>query len=294
VNLKIIENRKKFFLISACVILLGVAVILINRFAGRGFFNLDVEFSGGLSMNVDIGQDFNNDDIAAIITEIVPGETAPQIQKIGGANQVAIKIRQVDDATIKALITAISEAYDIGESVFEISDISATVSKEMQINAIKAVAIACVLMLIYISVRFRGLTTGGAAILTVLHDALFTVACYGVLRIPINNSFIAVILTILGYAINNNIVVLDRVRENKKLLRREALGDIIDKSVNQSLRRCLFTTITTLLTITVLFIIGVPSIKEFSLPIILGLLCGTYSSVCFSGSLLYCLSEKTL
>lgn len=291
--MKIIENRRKFFLGSALVITIGLIVILVNGITGRGFFNLDVEFSGGLSMNIDLGQDFNNDDITEIIIDVT-NQTAPQLQRIQNTNQVAIKIRSVDAETRIALVDAISEKYGIDESNFDISDISATVSGEMQKNAIKAIAIACVLMLLYVSIRFKGITTGTSAILTILHDALFTAVCYGVLRIPINNSFIAVILTIIGYAINNNIVVLDRIRENKKIIRRIPFGDLIDKSINQSLRRCLFTSATTLLTITTLYLLGVPSIKEFSLPIILGLLCGTYSSICFSGSLLYCLTEKKI
>ncbi|KAI4453206.1 single-stranded-dna-specific exonuclease recj [Holotrichia oblita] len=223
--MKIIENRKKFFLGSALVMLLGLVIILFNGFTGRGFFNLDVEFSGGLSMNIDIGQDFNNDDISQIITEITE-QAAPQLQRIQGTDQVAIKIRSVDAETRIALVNAISEKYAIDESSFDISDISATVSGEMQKNAIKAIAVACVLMLLYVSVRFKGITMGGSAILTIVHDALFTVVCYGVLRIPINNSFIAVILTIIGYAVNNNIVVLDRIRENKKILRRMPFGDV--------------------------------------------------------------------
>lgn len=291
--MKIIENRRKFFIISALVIIVGFIVILINGITGRGFFNLDVQFSGGLSMNIDIAQEFSNDDIAQIITEVT-GQTSPQVQRVQNSFQAAIKLRSVDTETRIALVNAISEKYGIDEGNFEISDISATVSNEMQKNAVKAVSIACLLMLLYVSFRFKGITVGAAAIFTILHDSLFTIACYGILRIPINNSFIAVILTIIGYAINNNIVVLDRIRENKKTIRRMPFGDLIDKSVNQSLRRCLFTSITTLLTITTLYILGVPSIKEFSLPIILGLLCGTYSSICFSGSLLYCMTEKKI
>ncbi|MDR1687976.1 MAG: protein translocase subunit SecF [Clostridiales bacterium] len=291
--MKIIENRRKFFIGSLLVLLIGLAVILFNGFSGRGFFNLDVEFSGGLSMNVDLGQDFNNDDIAAIITEVT-GQNAPQVQRVQNTNQVAIKILSVDAETRTALVTAISEKYAITADSFEIADISATVSGEMQKTAVYAILISFGLMLVYVSFRFKAITTGASAVITIIHDALFTVVCYGVLRIPLNNSFIAVILTIIGYAINNNIVVLDRIRENKKLIKRTDFGELVDKSINQSLRRCLFTIITTLLTITTLYILGVPTIKEFSLPIILGLICGTYSSICFTGSTLYCMTEKTI
>ena len=210
-------------------------------------------------------------------------------RSVQGTNQAAVKILSLSSPERAELMDAISSEYGISEDNFNVSDISATISGEMQRSALTAVGVACVAMLIYISIRFRNVKTGTSAIIAILHDTLFVVCCYAVLRIPLNYSFIAVVLTIMGYAINNNIIVFDRIRENRKLNRRAAIGEVIDKSVNQSLRRCLFTTLTTLLTITCLYILGVQSIKQFALPIILGLLCGTYTSVCNAGSILYVL-----
>ena len=286
--MKIIDNRKKIYILSAVLLLAGLTAILIQGLSGNGYFNLGVEFSGGMSININFEREFDNNELSELITEIT-GETA-QVQRMG-ATQASIKILSLEPEVRIELIDTICEKYGITEANIEISDISATVSGEMQQAAMRAIATASLLMLIYISARFRGVKTGLAAVITVLHDALFVVCCYGVLRIPLNNSFIAVILTIIGYAINNNIVVFDRIRENRGILRRDSFGAIVDKSVNQSFKRCICTTTTTLITITTLYFLGVPTIKEFSLPIILGLLCGAYSSICFSGSMLYTLTK---
>ncbi|GHU60330.1 protein-export membrane protein SecF [Clostridia bacterium] len=289
--MKIVERRKITYAICAGLYLLAIIIMIINGLAGRGFFVLDVEFSGGLAINVDIGKDFNNDDLSKIITDVT-GQTSPQIQKIQNTTQAAIKIKSLDTEKRKELVKAISDKYSVDESSFEIADISATVSGEMKKNAVVAVVVSCVLMLVYISLRFRNTKTGLATIITLLYDALFAVLCYSVFRIPLNNSFIAVILTIIGYAVNDNIVIFDRLRENKKLHPRLELGELINKSINQSLRRCIFTAGTTMLTIVILCIIGVPSMKEFSFPLFLGLLCGLFTSIFLSNALFYSMSQK--
>ena len=289
--LKITENRKKFFTISGALLAVGICVIIINGARGAGMFNYDVEFSGGLSMQIDLESEFDSNEVARIVTEVT-SQPSPQVQKITGTNRVALKIRSIDQDERIALIEAICERYGISEGNFLISDISASVSGEMQSSALKAIAIACIALLIYVSVRFRNIKTGASCVAAVLHDSLITICCYAVLRIPLNYSFIAVLLTIMGYAINNNIIVFDRVRENRKADKRADIGETIDRSVNQSLVRCVFTTLTTLFTVTCLYILGVPSVKEFALPIMLGLLCGTYTSICNSGSILYVLETK--
>ena len=291
IELKIVENRKKFFIASACALTLGLLVILLNGALGNGMFNYDVEFSGGLSIMVDLGQDYDTGDIERIVNDTT-GQAAPQVQRIQGLNQVSVRLRQVTPEQRAALINAIRDKYGIPEDNFMISDISATVSGEMQRSAGLAILIACLAMLAYISIRFRNLKSGSGVVIAILHDALFVIGCYAVLRIPLNYSFIAVLLTVMGYAINNNIIIYDRVRENRKLNKRGEVGELIDKSVNQSLTRCAYTTLTTLIMIVALYIIGVQTIKQFSLPIILGLLCGTYTSVCNAGSFLYVLETK--
>lgn len=288
--MKIIANRKKTMLLSLMVILVGAAFIIVNAVNGRGAFNYDVEFSGGTSMQIDIGQEFDNGDIIQIITDTT-GQASPQVQRILGTTQVAIKILSVDQETRVALMDAISEKYGLDDTSFlSTADVSATISSEMQKTAVMAIAMACAAMLIYVSLRFRDLKTGGSAILALVHDVLIVVAFYGILRIPLNYSFIAVVLTILGYSINATIIVFDRMRENKRLNSRQSYEELIDKSINQTLRRSIFTSLTTLLTITCVYILGVPSIKTFSLPIIIGIVAGTYSSVFLAGSFWYILS----
>ena len=147
-------------------------------------------------------------------------------------------------------------------------------------------------MLLYISIRFRDLRAGGSAIIALLHDVLVVLAAYAVFRIPVNNTFIAVLLTILGYSINSTIVIFDRVRENKPYYTAEQTAEKIDKSIGQTLNRSINTSLTTLFTVGAIYVLGVPSIKEFALPMMVGIIAGAYSSICISGSVWYVLMPK--
>ena len=290
--MKIVENRKKFFALSILVILAGIVTMVMNMNAGKGALNWDVEFTGGTSINVNIGQEFENDDIASIITEKT-GQKSPQIQKIVGSQEVAIKIQSVDGETRTAITNALREKYDLGDEVeFEVGDVSGTVSGEMQQAAIKAIMVACFAMLVYISIRFKDLRAGLSAIIALLHDILIVLGAYAILRIPINYAFIAVLLTILGYSINSTIVIFDRIRENAPKFRKYQTVEKIDKSVSQTLARSINTSITTLLTIGAIYLLGVQSIKDFSLPMIVGICAGAYSSIFISGSVWYLLLPK--
>lgn len=291
--MKVIANRKKYFATSLAVAIIGIAFMIFNTTAGNGFLNFDVEFTGGTSMQFDIGQPFNNDDIAAIITEKT-GQTSPQIQKILGKDQVSVKMKSVNEATRTEIIAAIAEKYNRtpDEIKLDISDVSATVSKEMGQAAVLAVVVACVAMLIYVSIRFRNITTGGSAILALVHDTIIVLCAYSILRIPINYSFIAAILTVLGYSINATIVIFDRMRENAKTTKNIDNAELVDRSVSQTLTRSIYTSLTTLFTISALYIVGVQSVKEFALPIIIGIIAGTYSSVFLSGSMWYTFNTK--
>ncbi|MDR1664849.1 MAG: protein translocase subunit SecD [Clostridiales bacterium] len=286
-----IENRKKFFIFSGAVIALGILFVVINGARGQGVFNLDVEFSGGTSFTVDIGQPFENDDIAAIIGEVT-GQTAPQVQKVTNSNQVMIKIRSIDAETRMALMDKIVEKYGIGRDAFTYSDVSATVSADMQRAAVLAMLVSMLCMLVYVTWRFKDIRMGASAIFALMHDALVVVSAYAIFRIPLNYSFIAVVLTIIGYSINATIIIFDRIRENRVTLRREPAANLVNVSVTQTLRRSIYTSVTTLLAILCLYFMGVPSIKEFTLPLIIGLLFGAYSSVCLAGSFWFTLGKK--
>lgn len=288
--MKIIENRKIFFAVSVVLICIGFAAMAFNANAGRGALNWDVEFTGGTSMELDMGGAFENDTLEDIVREVT-GQTSPQIQQVIGTNSVGIKLQSIDSEMRVALMDAVTKAYPDAE-LTEANDISGTVSGEMQQAAIKATLIACVAMLLYISLRFRDFRAGGSAIIALIHDVLIVLAAYALLRIPVNQSFIAVLLTILGYSVNSTIVIFDRIRENKSAFQTGHAAEKINKSVSQTLARSINTSLTTLFTIGAIYILGVQSIKEFSLPLIVGIIAGAYSSICISGSVWYTFLPK--
>ncbi len=288
--MKIIENRKIFFAVSVVLICIGLAAMAFNANAGRGALNWDVEFTGGTSMELDMGAEFENDTLEDIVREVT-GQTSPQIQQVIGTNSVGIKLQSIDSEMRVALMDAVTKEYPDAE-LTEANDISGTVSGEMQQAAIKATLIACVAMLLYISLRFKDFRAGGSAIIALIHDVLIVLAAYAVLRIPVNQSFIAVLLTILGYSVNSTIVIFDRIRENKSAFQTGHAAEKINKSVSQTLARSINTSLTTLFTIGAIYILGVQSIKEFSLPLIVGIVAGAYSSICISGSVWYTFLPK--
>lgn len=289
--MKIVENRKKFFAASLIVIIIGFAAMIFNAQAGRGAFQYDVEFTGGTSFDLDLGQDYEQEDLQKIITDVT-GQDSPQIQRVIGTNEVTVKIQSIDSATRETLTNAILEAYP-NAVMGEVNDVSGTVSHEMQTAAIKATLIAAVAMLLYISLRFHDFRAGGSAIIALLHDVLIVLTAYAVFRIPVNNTFIVVLLTILGYSINATIVIFDRIRENKSAFHANQTAEKINKSISQTLARSINTSLTTFFTVGAIYVLGVPALKEFALPMMIGILAGAYSSVCISGSIWYVLLPKS-
>lgn len=272
------------------IILIGCVTMTVNQKAGKGALNWDVEFTGGTSMEIDLGEIYEAEELEAIIAEVTE-QAVPQIQQVIGTNAVEIKLQHIDGLTRTKLMNALREKYPSAE-LKEVNDISGTISSEMQQAAIKATAIAGMAMLLYISIRFRDLKAGGSAIIALIHDVLVVLAAYAVFRIPVNNTFIAVLLTILGYSINSTIVIFDRVRENKEKYSPAEAAEKIDKSISQTLARSINTSLTTLFTVGAIYVLGVPSIKEFALPMMVGIIAGAYSSICISGSVWYTLLPK--
>lgn len=289
--MKIVENRKKFFAASLIVIIIGFAAMIFNAQAGRGAFQYDVEFTGGTSFDLDLGQDYEQEDLQKLITDVT-GQDSPQVQQVIGTNEVTVKIQSIDSATRETLTNAILEAYP-NAVMGEVNDVSGTVSHEMQTAAIKATLIAAVAMLLYISLRFHDFRAGGSAIIALLHDVLIVLTAYAVFRIPVNNTFIVVLLTILGYSINATIVIFDRIRENKSAFHANQTAEKINKSISQTLARSINTSLTTFFTVGAIYVLGVPALKEFALPMMIGILAGAYSSVCISGSIWYVLLPKS-
>lgn len=288
--MNIIKNKKIYFIISIAIILIGVGFMIYNYSQDNGLFNYDIQFVGGTSFEANLGGDFENSEVETLVLEVI-GENG-QVQKVGSDGQtVSIKTKALEDDKITELKNKLCEKYNIDASSISSNTVGATISGEMQQNAVMAVLVSCIAMLIYVSLRFRDLKIGASCIIALLHDALVVLTCYAVFRIPLNNSFIAAILTVLGYSINASIVIFDRLRENRRRYGSRNGDDIMNKSILQSMRRSLYTSLTTFFTIASLYIFGVQSVKEFALPIVVGIICGTYSSVFLVGSL-WCIFDS--
>lgn len=285
--MQIVKNRFKFMIISLLILVIGFGIMFSNSSKGLGLFNYDIQFTGGTSIEVNINNDFKNEDIHSLLDDNIDLDSI-QIQKIGDGTSLVIKTRSLTQEERILATDLLKEKYGIDDDDFSILDISATISEEMRSNSITSVLISCIAMLIYISIRFKDIAIGGSAILALLHDALVILAFYGVFRVPLNEVFIAAILTVIGYSINATIVIFDRIRENKIKHKADKTNqEIIDLSISQSLRRSIFTSLTTFFTVISLYIFGVESVKVFALPIAMGIVCGTYSSICLAGSILY-------
>lgn len=275
--LKFVERSKIFYIISAVIILIGIIAFIIN-----GGFAQSVDFAGGLTMYVDMGKEVDLDEVAKVVQDNTPDIVTPTVQRSDG-NQIVIKTVTLEKAEIDTMQNALLEKYGLEpEAVLQIDNVSPTVGGELRAQALKATLIAALLMLVYITIRFE-FKTGLSAIICLLHDVLIMLSVYAIFRIPVDTNFIAAILTIIGYSINNTIVVFDRVRENYGKSKRAPFADTVNKSVHQTLGRSINTTITTLLPVVMLCLLGVVSIRLFTIPLIVGLLAGTYSSVLLAG-----------
>lgn len=275
--LNFVKNCKWFLLVSACIVAVGLVCFIANR----GFVE-DVDFAGGTTMYIDMGESYDaqsgQQELQDLIKETLPDLVNPTVQRSDG-NQVVIKTTPIETEARDKLTSAIIEKYGLTDAaLLQVDNVSATVGQELKMQALLAAVIAALLMLVYITVRFE-FKSGVAAVCALLHDVLIMLSVYAIFRVPINNSFIAAILTIIGYSINATIVVFDRVRENRKKNRRGSFDETVNVSVKQTLARSINTTVTTLLTVVMLYILGVSAIREFAFPLIVGLLSGAYSSV---------------
>ena len=277
-------KKKIFFSISAIVIIIGLAT---STFSG---LNYGIDFTGGTTMGINLGKYVETTEIREITNEIDP---TMSINYLGeNKDSVELKtIKDLDNAERKAVFEKFKTKYNLTDDAFyKSSQFGPTVGKEIKHKAFTSVAIATFCMLLYVSFRFQ-LAYGIAAIIALLHDVLVVFAVYAVLRIPLNSPFVAAMLTVVGYSINDTIVIFDRVREELGG-RRSNLEEVVNKSISQTLKRSINTSLTTLLAILSLYIMGVESIREFTLPLLAGITVGTYSSVCIAGSLWVILTKK--
>ncbi len=277
-NIQFVKNKKIFFAIAALFIVVGIVSMCV-----RGFY-WDVDFAGGTEITYHVdGMDAKTEasNFEAIAREVL-GDKINVAQQAGDSD-VIIKSLELDETERADLLAKISETYE-NVTVVGFDSVSGSVSKDLRQSAIISAAVAVVLMLLYITIRFQ-FSSALAAVLCLCHDLFIILTFYSLFQIPVSSNVIAVLLTILGYSINATIIVFDRVRENVKNVRNATFEEKVNLSINQTLMRSVNTTITTLLTIGMIYILGVQSIREFAFPLIVGIVAGLYSSVCLSGSL---------
>lgn len=289
-------KRTIFFAGSIIVIVLGFVFMGINSASTGRVLNYSLDFVGGTSTNVTFNEDM---DLATIDENVVPvfsgvtGDGAVQVQKVAGSNEVIFKTRELNLSEREQLNSALVEKFGVNEELITAETISSTISSEMKSDAIIAVIIATICMLIYIWFRFKDVRFAASSVAALVHDVLVVLAFYAVAKVSVGSTFIACMLTIVGYSINATIVIFDRIRENLGTMqKKDSLEELVNRSISQTLSRSIFTSLTTFIMVAALYVLGVTSIKEFALPLMVGIVCGTYSSVCITGALWYVLRTK--
>ncbi len=290
--------RKKpvFFALSAVMILSGFVFMGINQKNTGEVLNYSLEFMGGTSTDVTFNEDMSIEELdekVVPIFEEISGDPNVQTQKVQGSNEVIFKTRALSVDQREELNGRLAEEFGVDESSITAETISSTISSETRTGAVVAVLVAALCMLVYIWFRFKDIRFGASSVAALLHDVLVVLAFYAISRISVGGTFIACMLTIVGYSINATIVIFDRIRENlRQSGSGERLEEVVDRSIAQTLSRSIFTSLTTFITIAALFVLGVPSIREFALPLMVGIVCGAYSSVCLAGAMWYILRTK--
>ena len=289
-------RRNIFFACSIAVIVLGFVFMGINNASTGRALNYSLDFVGGTSTNVTFNEDM---DLAEIDADVVPvfssvtGDGAVQVQKVAGSNEVIFKTRELNVDERQQLADELEANFGVNKELITAETISSTISSEMKSDAVVAVIISAICMLIYIWFRFKDIRFAASSVAALLHDVLVVLTFYAVARVSVGSTFIACMLTIVGYSINATIVIFDRIRENLgTMLKKDSLEELVNRSISQTLSRSIFTSLTTFIMVAALYVLGVTSIKEFALPLMVGIVCGTYSSVCITGALWYVLRTK--
>ena len=284
-----------FFGLSLAVILVGFITMGVYKVNSGDALNYSLEFKGGTATTVTFDKSYTLDEINSQMVPLIESTTgsAVQIQTVQGSNEVIFKTNSLDVDQRQALNQVFVDNFGVDETLITSETISSTISNEMKSDTILAVVVAIICMLIYIRFRFSDIRFGVSSIACLLHDVLVVITFYALARVSVSNTFIACLLTIVGYSINATIVVFDRVRENMAVMtKKDDLQDVVNRSITQTLSRSLFTSLTTLVMVGALYIWGVTSIRDFALPLMVGIICGAYSSVCIAGALWYVLRKK--
>lgn len=284
-----------FFGLSLAVILVGFITMGVYKVNSGDALNYSLEFKGGTATTVTFDKSYTLEEINSEMVPLIESSTgsAVQIQTVQGSNEVIFKTTSLDVDQRQALNQVFVDNFGVDETLITSETISSTISNEMKSDTILAVAVAIICMLIYIRFRFSDIRFGVSSIACLLHDVLVVITFYALARVSVSNTFIACLLTIVGYSINATIVIFDRVRENMAVMtKKDDLQDVVNHSITQTLSRSLFTSLTTLVMVGALYIWGVTSIRDFALPLMVGIICGAYSSVCIAGALWYVLRKK--
>ena len=292
-----VGKRAIAFIIAIVCICAGIVAMIIGGASGNRALNMSIEFVGGVSTTVDFPEDVSIDDfnneIKPAIAEVIESSDI-EGQKVTGSTQYVIKTQTLDVDKREAMQTLLEETYGADPESFETTFISSTISTELLRDAYISLIIAAVLMLLYIWIRFRKFKFAISSVICLLHDVMIVIAFFAIFRLSVGNSFIACILTIVGYSINATIVIFDRIRENlADATINHDLKFVVNRSISQSMTRSILTSATTFVTVLILYILGVESMKAFALPLAVGIVAGAFSSVLLSGSLFYMLHKKS-
>ena len=289
-------KRRVFFAISIVLCLSGFVFMGINHARGIGAMNYSLDFVGGTSTTVTFDKEYTLDEIDSEMIpdlEDITGDPNIQVQTVKGTTQVIFKSQTLDLNEREEFSQYMGENYGVAATDITTENISSTVSSEMRSDAVVAVIIATICMLLYIWFRFKDIRFATSAVVALVHDVLVVLAFYVIARVSVGNTFIACMLTIVGYSINATIVIFDRIREELKTKSREqSLKDLVNHCIMQTLTRSIYTNLTTFIMVVVLYILGVSSIKEFAAPLMVGIACGTYTSICITGALWYVMKMK--
>ena len=291
--------KKKYICIICSLVVIAAGFVFMGVYANGdqgSVLNYSLEFKGGTSTNVTFNEDLSmetiHSDVVPLVEEVT-GDANVETQKVSGSNEVIIKTRTLSVEERESLNEKLAEAYGVDKENIKADSISATVSSEMKRDAVVAVIVATVFMLIYIWFRFKDIRFATSAVLALVHDVLVVLAFYAIVKWSVGNTFIACMLTIVGYSINATIVIFDRIREHLKAMGSKAeMASVVNLSINQTLSRSIYTSLTTFIMVFVLFLMGVSSIREFALPLIVGIVCGAYSSVFLTGPIWYLMKTK--
>lgn len=293
--MEIVGRKGIFFAISLLLIVGGFVVMIVNKAGTGAALNYSLDFVGGTSTTVNFNEQMT---LAEIEAQVIPkleaiAGSAVQPQPVQGTNEVVFKSNALQKEQREQVEEMLLSEFGVTQDKIVMETISSTISDEMKRDTILAVCVAIVCMLIYIRIRFKDIRFGAGGVLALMHDVLVVLAFYAVAKVSVGSTFIACMLTIVGYSINATIVIFDRVRENQAVMgSRSDLKDIMNASVTQTMSRSIFTSLTTFIMVAALYLLGVTAIKEFALPLMVGIVCGTYSSIFIAGNLYYVLRKK--